>query len=193
MAGVKTARKVSGLPCVEWTSPNDKRLSPLKNILYFSPSPTTQPSEGTSQGVCAAKCKTTWMLSYTHTRQHSKTHRNTTLKSTEETSLNLSTVLGRALRWLTPLRDKRRLSVPMSQTARRNCSINGILCSTLIFAASQPISFWAGVQLCAAVWGRLLCPFSGMALCSVMKGKVISIHITLCGILAKWEKTYPGM
>lgn len=30
-----------------------------------------------------------------------------------------------------------------------------------------------------------------MALCSVMKGEVISIHITLCGILVKWEKAYP--
>lgn len=125
-----------------------------------------------------------------HTQTQQK-HRNSTLKSTVETSLNSSTVLDSALHWLTALSNQRRLLVHMSKTARHHCSINGILCLALIFAASQPISFWAGAQLCAAMWGRLLFLFSGMALCSVMKGKVISIHITLCGILAMWEKTYP--
>lgn len=170
---------------------NDKRSSTLNSILYFSPLSKTQPSEHISQSGCAAICKTTWRLCYAC--KHSKIHRNTTLKSTEETSLNSSTVLDSALHWLTPLSDQRSLFVPMSKTARHHCSINGILCSTLIFVAIQPISFWAGPQLCAAVWGRLLFLFSGMALCSVMKGEAISIHITLCGILAKWEKTYPGI
>lgn len=67
----------------------------------------------------------------------------------------------------------------MSKTARRHCSISGVLCSTLIFAASRPISFYIGAEL----WGRLLFLFSGMALCCVMKGRVISMHITRCGYL----------
>lgn len=154
----------------------------------FSTSSINQPRGAISPSGCAAIvviCVTTGRSRYSH--------KHTILKSTQETSLNSPTLLGSALHWLTPLTDQRRLFVPMSKAAQRHCSISGLLCSTLIFAASQPISFHAGAKLCAALWGRLLFLFSGMTLCSVMKGKVISMHITRCGILAKRQKTYPEM
>lgn len=151
-----------------------------------------EPAKGTfkPEWLCCDSCD---MRDYMEVTLLTQTHKNTILKSTQETSLNSPTLLGSALQWLTPLTDQRRLFVPMSKAAQRHCSISGLLCSTLIFAASRPISFHAGAKLCAALWGRLLFLLSGMTLCSVMKGKVISMHITRCGILAKRQKTYPEM